>query len=265
MTYNIQTGIATSNYRQYLTRSWKHVLPHAQRLQNLNRIARVIRNFDVVALQEVDAGSLRSGFINQTEYLADRANFPYWYDQTNRKLGNIARHSNGLLSRYLPTRIVEHKLPGRIARRGALLVCFGTGETSSLVILILHLALSRKGRARQFAYISELIHNYRHVIVMGDLNCRSRSPEIREFLRRTQLLEPVHDLYTFPSWRPQRNIDHILVSPSLHVQNISVLSYLFSDHLPIAMQVMLPPTLGMTALGDGPRTLVSATRVSAAC
>ncbi|MEK7696756.1 MAG: EEP domain-containing protein, partial [Pseudomonadota bacterium] len=63
LSYNIQIGIATSRYRQYLTHSWKHVLPSTQRLGNLDRIARLIRSSDVVGLQEVDAGSLRSGYI----------------------------------------------------------------------------------------------------------------------------------------------------------------------------------------------------------
>ena len=55
--------------------------------------------YDVVALQESDAGSLRTGFTNQTEYLARQSCFPYWLDQTNRHLGHFAKHSNGLLIR----------------------------------------------------------------------------------------------------------------------------------------------------------------------
>src|SRR3989344_8434497 len=70
LSYNIQIGIATSRYRQYLTHSWKHVLPSTQRLGNLDRIARPVRGSDIVGLQEVDAGSLRSRYTNQTEYFA---------------------------------------------------------------------------------------------------------------------------------------------------------------------------------------------------
>ena len=44
-------------------------------LPNLDKIAQLIKEFDIVALQEVDAGSLRSQFINQTEYLAKKADF----------------------------------------------------------------------------------------------------------------------------------------------------------------------------------------------
>lgn len=51
LSYNVQVGIGTSNYRDYLTGSWKHVLPHPQRWDNLNRIAERVRDFDLVALQ----------------------------------------------------------------------------------------------------------------------------------------------------------------------------------------------------------------------
>ena len=239
LSYNIQTGIATTNFHRYLVQSWKHVLPYAGRVDNLDSIARLVSDFDVVGLQEVDAGSLRSGFINQAEYLADQAGFPYWHCQTNRNLGKLAQHSLGLLSRYRPREIREHKLPGMIPGRGVLWVRFGTGS-HSLILLILHLALGRRARLRQLAFISELVNGHRNVIMMGDLNCRSSSREMDLLMRSTHLCEPTPGLNTFPSWRPYRNIDHILVSSSLRVQSVQVLNYLFSDHLPVAMEVILP-------------------------
>lgn len=246
LSYNIQVGIPSSNFYQYVTHSWKHVLPHAELFDNLDRIAQVIGAYDIVGLQEVDAGSLRSGFINQTQYLANRAGFPHWYDQTNRKLGKIAQHSNGLLSRVLPTEIIEHKLPGLIPGRGALLVRFG-GTEHPLILLIAHLALSRRARLRQLAYLSELVNEYEHVVVMGDLNCPSDSKEIDSLLDKTCLVAPTHGLHTFPSWRPVRNIDHILVTPSLRIEHMHVLNCPCSDHLPIAMEVSIPDSIRLEA------------------
>jgi endonuclease/exonuclease/phosphatase family metal-dependent hydrolase len=52
--------------------------------------------------------------------------------------------------------------------------------------------------------------------------------------------EPVHGLNTFPSWRPNRNIDHILVTPTLQVHNVRVLDCPVSDHLPVCMELGLP-------------------------
>jgi len=244
LSYNIQTGIATRKYHHYLTHSWKHVLPHPARQINLDRIAGLACDYDIVGLQESDAGSLRSGYINQTEYLALQAGFPYWYDQTNRDLGHLARHSLGVLSRFRPSEINEIKLPGMIPGRGALTARFGIGE-DSLLLVILHLALGRRARMQQLAYISELVGEFKHVILMGDMNCGSDSREMNWLLERVQLREPTHGLHTFPSWRPRRNIDHILVSPSLKVEEVGVLNHNVSDHLPISMEVVLPPEIAL--------------------
>ena len=244
LSYNIQIGITTRRYRQYLTHSWKHVLHHPQRFNNLDRIAQLMSEYDLVGVQEADAGSARSGFVNITEYLANAAGFPYWDDHTNRRIGQFARHSLGVLSRYKPSGITEHKLPGRLPGRGAMAVRFGAGE-ESLVVLIVHLALSRRGRLSQLDYLGDLINDYRHVVMMGDMNCRSDSEEMELLVNKTLMSEPLHGLHTFPSWRPKRNIDHILVTPTVEVGRAEVLNYPLSDHLPISMEVVLPESVDL--------------------
>jgi endonuclease/exonuclease/phosphatase family metal-dependent hydrolase len=245
LTYNIQTGITTSRYRHYLTHSWKHVLPCSGRRDNLDQIANLVRHYDIVGLQEADAGSLRSGYINITEYLAARAEFPHWYDQTNRNFGMFAQHSMGVLSRMRATKVSEHRLPGTIPGRGALVIQYGQGR-DALVLMLVHLALGKRARMRQLGFIGEIASVHRHVVLMGDLNCRSDSPELTVLIDRAGLREPTHDLHTFPSWRPIRNIDHILVSPSLRVEDVSVLNYPLSDHLPISMEISLPDELELS-------------------
>lgn len=246
LSYNIQVGIGSTSYREYFTTAWKHVLPHAQIYENLNKIARAIRGFDIVALQEMDAGSIRSSFINQAEFLAKHAGFPFWYHQTNRKIAKLTKHSNGILSKFKPTDIVDYKLPGFIPGRGAMVVRYGHID-NPLILLILHLALSRRARARQLEFVSEIVNCYEHVIVMGDLNCQPESPELRYLIETTNLCEPIHGLKTFPSWRPVKRIDHILASPSIEIYDVHVLDHLFSDHLPIAMEIQLPSELELAA------------------
>ena len=118
LSYNIQVGIIYSRYRHYLTRSWKHVLPFQGRQENLDSIAGFISGFDIVGLQEVDAGSLRSNYINQAKYIAQRSGFPHWYAQTNRNLGKLAQHSLGLLTKLRPLRfwntVYQAKYPGAV-------------------------------------------------------------------------------------------------------------------------------------------------------
>lgn len=240
LSYNIQVGITTSRPHHYLTHSWKHVLPHPQRMANLDRIAQLVAGFDIVGLQEVDAGSLRSGFINQTEYLAERARFPFWFHQVNRNIGQIAQHSNGLLSRYRPSELRELRLPGLIPGRGAIFARYGHSD-APLAVVVMHLALSRRARIRQLGMISELVNEYPHALLMGDMNCRPGSKEMDILFHRTNLREPLEQVLTFPSWRPQFHIDHILATPGLCVTEVRALSHSYSDHLPIAMEIALPP------------------------
>lgn len=239
LSYNIQVATGSSRFRHYLTRSWRHVLPHTDSFSNLNLIAETIKPYDIVALQEADAGSIRSAHTNQTEYLAKQADFPYWWHQSNRQIGRFAHHSNGMLSRLKPLSVSEHKLPGRIPGRGAMVARYGS-EKEHVTVVVVHLALSRQARMIQLSFIAELIEDESHVAVMGDFNCTGQSYEIHRFAERTGLTMPEQRHDTFPSWKPMRNIDHILLSPSLKVKQMSVLSKSASDHLPISVNIDLP-------------------------
>lgn len=239
LTFNIQVGINTSAYRHYLTRSWQHVLPHRNRIENLDRIARLVSNYDVVALQECDGGSLRSGYINQVQYVAEAAGIPYWYQQLNRNLGQIAQHSNGLLSRYRPLEVTEHRLPALIPGRGAIIARYGS-EADPLVLVLMHLSLSKSAQQRQLGYVRELIADYRHVVLMGDMNAHAEQLLTRTPLKETDLIPLPGTAHSFPSWRPEKALDHIMVSPTLKIRRAEVVSYPVSDHLPIAMDIALP-------------------------
>ncbi|WP_339463694.1 endonuclease/exonuclease/phosphatase family protein [Pseudomonas sp. EA_105y_Pfl2_R69] len=240
LSFNIQVGISTQRYHHYLTRSWQHLLPHAGRAGNLQRIGSMLGDFDLVALQEVDGGSLRSGYVNQVEHLAHLGAFPYWYQQLNRNLGRFAQHSNGVLSRLRPTLLEDHPLPGP-SGRGAILVRLGEGA-EAIVVVMMHLALGARTRTRQLAYIRELIGDYRHQVLMGDMNTHANDLLEHSPLRDLGLLAP-QIAATFPSWQPQRCLDHILLSPGLQLERCEVLSHAISDHLPVAMQIRLPSSL----------------------
>ena len=239
LSYNIQAGASTARYRDYLTRSWQHVLPHPDKRRNLEAVAELVAGFDIVALQEADDGSLRSGFRNQVQFLAELARFPWWSHQANRKVAAVASSSNGVLSRLQPAEVVDHKLPGAIPGRGALAVHFGTPR-QGLLVVIAHLALTRSARRTQCRYLAELIGDRPYAVLMGDLNCTAGDPELRLLFQRTRLQPPPLSLETYPSWRPRRAIDHILVTDGLGALSYEVPPLRVSDHLPVALTVALP-------------------------
>lgn len=239
VSYNIQAGTTTANYREYVTRSWRQVLPNNQRVANLDSIADLVSEYDIVGLQEVDCGSLRSGFVNQAKYLASHGAFPWWTHQANRKVGVIANAGNGVLSRFVPDQVDEHRLPGAIPGRGALVLQYGRGP-SALWLVVLHLALGRRARQQQLRYVAHLVDRHPNVVVMGDLNTGPDSRELVEFCHRADLVLPSAGRLTFPSWQPQRAIDHILVSPHMDVVKLDVLASQLSDHRPLAMTIRVP-------------------------
>jgi endonuclease/exonuclease/phosphatase family metal-dependent hydrolase len=242
LSFNIQAGTSTARYHHYVTHSWRQVLPHTQRVTNLDAIAGLVAPFDMVALQEVDSGSLRSGFINQSRYLATQAGMPFWCHQSNRRVGTVAYAGNGFLSRFQPDAVEEHRLPGVIPGRGTLLVRYGEGF-NGLDIAIVHLALGKRARLQQLRFLARELDSGRHLVVMGDFNTQADAAPVNEFLQTLALRAPTSGLPTYPSWQPQRAIDHILISEKLRAGAAEVLDVTYSDHCPVAVDIVLPAGL----------------------
>jgi len=239
LSFNIQAGTSTARYHHYVTHSWRQVLPHTQRVENLDAIADLVSPYDMVALQEVDSGSLRSGFINQSRYLATQARMPFWCHQSNRKVGTVAYAGNGFLSRFEPDAVEEHRLPGFIPGRGTLLVRYGDGF-DGLDIAVVHLALGKRARAQQLKFLARELDSSRHLIVLGDFNTQVDTPHVLELRDTLALQAPTRGLATYPAWQPQRAIDHILVSKTLKAGVAEVIDVTFSDHCPVTLEIELP-------------------------
>ena len=175
---NIQAGSSTRRYSDYATRSWSHVLPAGRKQHALDAIARLAGGHDIVGLQESDPGSWRSGFTNQTHYLAERAGFEFWSHQPNRRVGGVASSANGLLSRLEPMEVLDHPLPGRVKGRGVLLARFGAGD-DGLVVAVAHLSLGAASRRSQLAFIGEVLADHRRAVLMGTSTASPIAPKWR--------------------------------------------------------------------------------------
>lgn len=239
LTVNIQAGSSTRRYSDYLTRSWSHALPLGHKQSSLDTIAHVIRSHELIGLQESDPGSLRSGFVNQTAYLARQANFLFWGHQPNRKLSLLATSANAILCKLRPTTLDRYALPGRISGRGILLATFAR-PPEGLAVAITHLSLGASSRRVQLAYIAELLCIYPNIILMGDFNCSADHPDMELLYRNTHLIRPNHSQPTFPSWQPKRAIDHILISPTLTVRKTQTIQAAWTDHLALSMTIAVP-------------------------
>ncbi len=239
LSYNLQVGINSSRFSDYLTQSWRHFLPDSTRNVNLSRAADWLSDFDVVALQEVDAGSLRSRYVNQIEFLAQKGGFPHFHQQQNRHFGGLTAHANGVLTKYQSTQVRAHKLPGRISGRGAIEIDIES-KNRKIKIISVHLALGQRARTSQLEYIASLVKNTEHFVIMGDMNCKKEFvyeifKDAKIIVKRNPLISP-----TYPRWNPKYCYDQIWVSEELKIISSKVLNLGVSDHLPISMKIEFP-------------------------
>lgn len=243
LTANLQAGMTTRSYSHYFTRSWGHALALGKS-QTLQRVAQVFRNVDIVGVQESDSGSMRSGFSHQTQTLAQGAQLPHWHHQDNRRMGKVACSGNGLLARVAPREVQCLALPGKVKGRGVLIASFAIEHSSDhLVVAVAHLSLGPKDRAYQLDMIADRLSGERRAVLMGDLNCTLEAQEMGVLWRKTSLAAPPHVQPTFPSWRPNKAIDHILATPELGAGPVNTIGEGGSDHLMVERTIYLPGQL----------------------
>ncbi len=224
-----------------MVRGWGHVLPNGKQ-RNLDALAELARPFDIVGLQESDPGSLRSGFTNQTQALAERGGFPFWSHQPNRRVSRIASSANGLLARESPTAVFDYALPGRLGGRGVMLARFGKDE-DAWTLAVTHLSLGVASRRQQLDFLGELLADEKRLALMGDFNCPATSREFEGLYRRTALMPPPKTIATFPSWGPTRSLDHVFTA-GFRVSDYRAIPAAGSDHMAVA--VTLEPVVETT-------------------
>jgi len=210
---------------------------------------------DVIALQELDCGLVRTGSVDQARVIADFLKMQFHFHACLQMEEGF--YGNAVLSR-LPLRLVQAKplptLPARsrLERRGAVWVEIPAGSLRVQVINT-HLGLSRRERLAQAETLTgpAWLKNPRcrpPVILCGDFNALPGSPVYR--LVRNILADAIRlgnsrrPSRTWPSHLPLFRIDHVFVSREFQVRRSTVLrtplARVASDHLPVVVELMLP-------------------------
>jgi endonuclease/exonuclease/phosphatase family metal-dependent hydrolase len=212
------------------------------------RIAEVIAACqpDVVALQELDVGRLRTGGIDQAHAIAHSLGMSVHFNPALQIEEEL--YGDAILA-ALPMRLVKAgPLPGSVGfePRGALLAAIEANGTE-IQIINTHLGLpayERLAQARTLLGQNWLGHSDCRdpVILLGDFNVRRQSVVYRMFtarLRDAQLVLHKQARRTFPARMPMLRIDHIFCSRSVDVLGVEVprsqLVRTASDHLPLVM------------------------------
>lgn len=205
--------------------------------ENFERIAQFLHelNPDVAGLVEVDAGSYRSGKMNQAQMIAERLGHYHVYRSKYRE-GSRTRHipvlnqqGNAFVVRDSGHREAFHYFDRGVKRLVIEL------EMGNVTFFLIHLALGSRLRHRQLGDLYDLLQNVKKpYIVAGDFNALWGKQEIRLFQAATGLKNAhASNSPTFPSWKPKRHLDFILHSPEIEIQKCWMPDVQFSDHLPI--------------------------------
>jgi endonuclease/exonuclease/phosphatase family metal-dependent hydrolase len=219
------------------------------------RIARVIARYnpDIIALQELDVGRLRSGKIDQAEMIARKLEMKYHFHPAFR--WKDEQYGNAILSRYPMALIKSGALPKLEAKgqrhesRGVLWVSVEF-EGKKIQVLNTHLSLSPRERDLQVdALLSQewLQHPDCRgpVILCGDFNSLPRSSVYRKICHKLYDSQAVlaghRPRSTWFGHYPVSRIDYVFINSNFHVQSITVprteLEKVASDHLPLITEL----------------------------
>jgi endonuclease/exonuclease/phosphatase family metal-dependent hydrolase len=234
MTYNVHGCVGTDDHL------------------SVERIASVIARHgaDVAALQEVDVGKSRSGFVDQAGRVGELAGMHVAFGAASRS--GSERYGNAVLSRW-PLRVVRRAaLPARTPRaerRSALRVAIDH-PYGELQLVNTHLSVDRDERLLQARMLAEDWASEQEsgpFILCGDFNARPGSPPhllLSGALRDArQGRAPAPRRATWPAPMPVFRLDHVFVGQRIHVDGVEVpfnrLTRVASDHLPVIATVRM--------------------------
>jgi endonuclease/exonuclease/phosphatase family metal-dependent hydrolase len=224
-------------------------VPGAGYLRSNRRVLRQITDFiqkqdpDVVGLIEVDTGSIRSGMVNQADYIA-------------RSLGHFStfecKYGVSSVNHLLP--IVRKQANAFLAAprvRGERFHYFETGikrliielELDEIAIFLVHLSLKYRHRQYQLRALYDLVRKAtKPVIVAGDFNTYWGDHELYLFMEAAGLRNAnVAGQPSYPSSNPRKELDFILHSAQIEVHRFEIPSVQFSDHLPLVCDFTIHP------------------------
>lgn len=202
----------------------------------------VIKEFeaDIIALQEVERLSLRSGFQDQYRQLATQLNMHGAFIPAIQLPGLY--YGNAVLSRYPIIAEDTLYLESQRERRAAQIVAIELQQEQIVYVVNTHLGLNRQEREEHLQLLYGLIHQLdAPIILMGDLNT---TPEQGEYLQVWgQSLRKSNEgrvLHTFSSKEWQ--IDYIFHSEHFEVLDTWTLKRPTSDHYPLISKLRIKDT-----------------------
>lgn len=221
---------------------------------DLERIAARIRSAqpDLVALQEVDVGTERSGGRDQLQLLADATGMQGLFGRAIRFDGGMYGH--GLLTTLPIREQFLHPLPRPFdgEDRSVLETALIFGPDRELLRVFSthldHAAVDARNRIAQARFFDEVLavadDAPTPMLLLGDLNDDPDSVALRTLLRTWRDASSETPAPTFPAGTPMKRIDYVLFRPARRWKVLSsqVLDARgASDHRPVLTVLELVP------------------------
>lgn len=199
---------------------------------------------DIVALQEVDRDTERSGFADQAMEIADGLGLAYSYAATRTE--GQGEYGVALLSRLPFAEVSRVELPENFSwePRVALQATLCT-DSGTLDVYNVHADIWPWSSSSQLQYLQERISRAqrRSTVVLGDFNATAdqAGPTAFDAEAWFDVLGHMADSPTYMGVPFPRRIDHIFTSADLtdSVQDAGVLRRSASDHFPVWMDIEL--------------------------
>ena len=204
---------------------------------NYQRIANVINNAspDVVAIQEVDSMTNRSGQKYVLGEIADRTQMHGYFAPAIDYDGG--KYGIGLLTKQVPLRLQTLPLPGREEARTLILA-----EFTDYIYCCTHMSLTEEDRMKSLELVKAFTSSStKPLFLAGDMNAEPESGFIKELQKDFQILSNPKQ-HTFPAPDPKETIDYIATLKQ-NAKGFAVISAkvinepMASDHRPILVEL----------------------------
>jgi endonuclease/exonuclease/phosphatase family metal-dependent hydrolase len=237
----LRLGVDTIRYATGTGPGFHLPVPGAGYLRSNRRVLHGLTEFlrrqdaDVIGLIEVDTGSVRSGMVNQAEFIATSLGHYSTYEckygaaSVNNFLPIVRKQANAFLAAPRVHGERFHYFDSGIKR---LIIEL---ELDEVCVFLVHLSLKYRHRQYQLRYLHDLVEKSpKPVIVAGDFNTFWGTHELYLFMRAARLRSAnIANLPTYPANAPRAELDFVLVSERIDVTAFSVPEIRLSDHRPL--------------------------------
>lgn len=234
LVYNIRYGVGDGASSRLPLPGARYLFAEAAELERISRFI-ASREADIVGLIEVDIGSMRSGRVNQAEFIAAALGHyscyasKYGEESVNQILPIVRKQANAFLASPDVHGERFHYFEQGVKRLVIEL------ELDEVAIFLVHLSLKYRHRHFQLRHLYEMVTKCdKPVIVAGDFNTFWGEDEIYLFMKAAGLQNANRDSEpTYPTRSPRMELDFVLHSEQIEVTGFEVPKVPYSDHLPL--------------------------------